>query len=252
PLEVHPVSDIGKYEESMKVPGGYSFMMISPVQFIVDGFITQMPRLDVWLPWKTSIYRDNVERFQRTLGHVLLDVSTRTMNWDKTKSFGKKETEGEILPYLYSEAEIRNWTPQLIAHGLKLLSDNLVSGKRMLMFNNIWEEADYRAARTDSLFVRGDMMETWDIDKVKWWHVVQKDKDLMFTCPHDLRVLTADELEAKLASGDRFQYVTAIRSGSSQIITVQNSTDGSVIYMDKDYHLQSEKMFKRLCVREKL
>ncbi|QQR86242.1 MAG: hypothetical protein IPJ76_16860 [Flavobacteriales bacterium] len=252
PLEVHPLNDFGKYTENMKALSGYSFITITPVQLWVNGFVTQEPRMEIWLPWAKSIYRDNVEQFKRTLGYSLLDISIRTANWDKAGHFGKMETEGEILPYLYSDAEIRNWTPQLVASSLKLMSIMLSNGERKLFFNNIWEEADYRAARTDSLFVRADMMETWDIEKEAWWFIVTKDKNLALTCPKDVRVLSAEELERKLASNERFQFVTAIRSGRSQIIMVQNSWDSEVIYLDKDYHLQSEKMWKRLCTREKL
>lgn len=247
PIEVRSVSEIGEYEEEMAKPSGFSFLTIVPMETLYDGFRTQEPRLQLWIPWSEPEYRYNQERFDRTLAYIPLDVSIPVANCNMQYAYMKPDTSCSVFRSLYTDAVIRNWTPQQIANGLRVMDKRLQDGKIFLGTQRRWDEAAFPTVFEGTIYICDNALEQWDLDKHKGWFVVDSKKDLLLTCPKRIVRISPMELEAKLAAKEEFYYVTAIRWGRDQLIWVQHSTTGEVVYFNTGYHLQTANMAKDLC-----
>ena len=153
PIEVRSINQIGEYEERMAKPSGYSFLTMVPMEMLYDGFRTQEPRLQLWIPWSDPEYRYDRERFDRTIAFLPLDVSIPVANCNMQYAYMKPDTTCSVFRSLYTDAVIRNWTPQQIANGLRIVDKHLKEGTPYLGMQRRWDEVAYPAIFDGTMYI---------------------------------------------------------------------------------------------------
>jgi hypothetical protein len=169
----------------------------------------------LWTPKERAVRKG--KDFSSNSEHLVASI-TLTQNFHPKKAGPSTDGTGPI----------GYWTPGNLKNFLQQMGTVLLSGKKILVGDDITDKAQLRLLQNQTLFCTPDIFYQYknDDDKTKFISEVFEDYK------YDYRILTPDELSAKiLADKELFYYVVFLHNNiAGKIIAVVNSRTGQLIY----------------------
>lgn len=225
-LELRSYSEMDRYDEAMKEPGGYSFMTIM-------AWMNQM-EVSMWMPWPKKSWVGDQKLPIIRCGLLKLDTDS---------TWFTEQRNGDLITKIYQGAPESIWRPHVFANLLRVMNDGLVNSRKIEQYEKRFDVEVNKGIRGKPLFVVNTALGSgkyYDDGKPK------KKVNFMKGYTGSYEVISMDELERKLASGEDFNYLYIIRTWLFDHLLIQHSTDGALLYTDIDQVERRDEMYGRM------
>lgn len=169
---------------------------------------------------------------QNTLAKFMLHLNSESYRY-VTKyagGWGNKFSE-KVIPYLYQEAEMQNWSPLMIAGYLKVINDGLKEEKLRSVFDEYINKDGLKSLQNATLYIpdyvniKYNMFTGAESDKE------DDDGDLKSSYAFPSQYVKLNDLEAiAQENANGVYYLSYIKSSTDKYVSVFNSKDGELLY----------------------
>jgi hypothetical protein len=231
-IEVHPYSDL-KSTVERHVGEPLSYLMLTATAVMRDGTIWDVaPHLDLRMNMVLDA-KDGSDAV--SVARIALQL-TRASGSEAMKLPNYHE---ELVPFLYTKAEIHNWSLGLVLNYARAINRQLEKGEPIVIHNDIVDAARTAPLRTATLFVRDDAGLKWSRSKNA--AEMRDPKEVFAKYPYQYAFIAKEELDRKLwDEKDDFYFLVYYTSGGNISIDVRHSIDGELIYHKSAFRLSPE------------
>ncbi len=216
-LFLYPYSEIGKI--GLK---GKSYFVIEGFRKVTNQYAT-VDNTYLFLHLYMNFTDRKGKDFQQTFARLDLFPTQETM-----KEIPNHKDE-KVIDYIYTDAEISNWTPGFLRNYLKNINDLLISGQgRGLYESNDEVPAASQLAKT-TLYVPDYVLER----KEHLYGIGGGNQDserLMKDYPYSYEFKSASQISDMVLDGEDFYYLVYTRSSTDKYFTVYHSISGEIVY----------------------
>jgi len=212
--------------------GFIPYSEIENIEFINNSFLViEGFRRSAYLNDNTFIYLRfymNLEdkkgrEYEETFARVELFPSYDSLSgiWDQEKE--------EVIDYIYSEAEIRNWNPGFLRNYLKNVNDLLEGGGERGLYDGQDDLPAVLRLENETLYIPDYVLKKMHKFTGNESDIMDPN-ELLSDYPYDYKFLSAKEISDKILAGDDFYYLVYTKSSLEKYYTVYHSTDGEIIF----------------------
>lgn len=169
---------------------------------------------------------------QNMLGKVLLHLDGESYRFVARYANGNSQHFSEkVIPFLYNEAEMQNWSPLMLSGYLKVINDGLISGTLRSVFEEYTNKEGINALRSETLYVPNYVNTKFNMFTGGEKDTEDDESDLKaaYAFPSQYSDLPALENTAN-ASTEGIYYLSYIKSSTDKFVSVFNSRTGEMIY----------------------
>lgn len=212
-----PFSEAGKIDLK-----GRSFFVIEGLRTVTTQYTT-VDNSYVFLHLYMDLPDKNGKEFKQTFARLDLFPTEEALKEMSTKD------EGEIFDYLYSTAEINNWTPGFLRNYFRNINDLLEKGEGKGLYEKIDKVPAISRMSNKTLYVPQYVLDK----KSKIYGLVSGSHDpekLMKNYPYPYEFKNASQISEAILQGEDFYYLVYTRSSSEKYFTVYHSTSGEIVF----------------------
>src|SRR5690606_20736892 len=161
--------------------------------------------------------------FQQSFARLDLFPTQETM-----KEIPKHKDE-KVIDFIYTDAEISNWTPGFLRNYLKNINDLLISGRGRGLYESNDEVPAVSQLANTTLYVPDYVLER----KGHLYGIGSGNQDserLMKDYPYSYEFKSASQISDMILEGEDFYYLVYTRSSSEKYYTVYHSKSGEIVY----------------------
>jgi hypothetical protein len=212
-----PYAEAGKMDLK-----GKSFFVIEGLRTVTTKYAT-VHNFYVFLHLYMDLKDKSGKDLKQTFARLDLFPTEETMKEMSTKG------EAEFFDYLYSNAEINNWTPGFLRNYFRNINDLLETGSGKEIYEGIDGVPSISDMAGKTLYVPEYVLDK----KSKIYGLVSgshsPDK-LMKNYPYPYEFKSASQISEMITAGEDFYYLVYTRSSSEKYFTVYHSTSGEIVY----------------------
>ena len=192
--------------------------------------VTYHPHLSYDLFMLSSNKKGKTE--QDMLGKILLHLDGESSRFVMRYANGNNKNFSEkVLPFLYREASMQNWTPQMLSGYLKVINDCLASGTLRSVFDEYTDKEGIKALSEQTLYIP-DYVTT----KFNMFTGAEKETDSdegedNSSYAFGNKYLAAHEIESVAAGQNKpYAYLSYIKSSTDKFVSVFDGQTGKLLY----------------------
>lgn len=230
PFKIVKPDDLGKYMG--KGYSVFSFGGVSVQQQWKDIAPSSMHlSYDLWLPEQKN--NGNVK--QAYLAKIWLSPSNTSVFENKKNSNSRQKSYSQkMLSFIYSEAVFYNWSPGYLKGYLKLVNDRLEKGAELGPYSDFEDENKLAKLRKDTLYIPEYVFIQFNKFTGKEHLEMPENGELQKYYPYPHRVVTTDELNQLILSGNSVKYLVYVKSSTDKFVDVYDGQSGELLYAEHE------------------
>lgn len=215
-LFLYPFSEIGSL--NLK---GKSYFVIEGLQTVSSGYTT-LNNTYIFL----KLYMDFTDKkgndFRQSFARVDLFPTVESQH-----EISKKD-EDEVLNYLYTGAEISNWTSGFLRNYLKNINDLLEKGGERGLYKSEDEIPTISQLADKTLYIPDYTLVR--ISKFSLGSGLQDPEKLLKNYPYPYEFKSASEISDMILNGEDIYYLVYTKSSTEKFFIVYHSTSGEIVF----------------------
>jgi len=157
------------------------------------------------------------------------------LNFDcKMQEIFKKKGSDELFNYLYTESEIINLKPGIIANYLKMIQSKLKDKEFVDCQSKIADETEIKNLENDTLYITDNAKMKFLLTALKYGCETEEnyeEEKIMAKYHYPYKLISFDELSEKILDGQNFHYAICLKSQDNvKHISIFKSKSGDCIY----------------------
>lgn len=169
---------------------------------------------------------------QNMLGKVLLHLDGASYRFVTRYANGNNKNFSEkVIPFLYREAEMQNWTPQMLAGYLKVINDGLTSGTLRSVFEEYTDQEGIKALQNQTLYIPNYVNTKFNMFTGAEKETEPDDEDEKSSYTFSNKYLEAKDIEGIAAGQNKaYAYLSYIKSSTDKFVSVFDGQSGKLLY----------------------
>lgn len=213
-LFLFPYSEMGKIDLK-----GKSYFVIEGFRKVVSKYVT-VDNTYLYLHLYMNFTDKKGKDFLQTFARLDLFLTQETMNKIP------KLKEDEVIDFIYTDAEISNWTPGFLRNYLKNINDLLISGQGRGLYESNDEVPAVSQLANKTLYIPDYTLVT-----NRYGREGQKDAEsLMKDYPYAYEFKSSAEISNMILAGEDIYYLVYTRSSTEKYFTVFHSSSGEIVF----------------------
>lgn len=169
---------------------------------------------------------------QNMLGKILLHLDGESYRYVARYANGNnKQFSEKVIPFLYREAEMQNWTPQMLSGYLKVINDGLASGTLRSVFEEYTDQEGIKDLKNQTLYIPNYVNTKFNMftGAEKETETDESEEQSAYTFSN--KYLDAKEI-AQTAGGQNkaYAYLSYIKSSTDKFVSVFDGQSGKLLY----------------------
>lgn len=188
--------------------------------------------------------KGNLEQqlFGKFMLHLDSDSYRNTMRFaTNQKTFSQK-----ITPYLYSEAQMQNWTPLMLSGYLKVVNDGLQQESLRSVFAESLDKNALQRLQAETLYIPNYVNTKFNMFTMGEKDAEEDTEDLKSAYPYPAQYVSTEELSNIAAQHpEGIWYLSYIKSSTDKYVGIFNSKTGEMIfnfYVPMSYNFKMKDM----------
>lgn len=169
---------------------------------------------------------------QNLLGKIMLHLDSKSMNSVLSyAALNNKSFSEKVTPYLYQEATLPNWTPQMLCGYLKVINDGLTSGTLRSIFDEYTDPEGIKALRNQTLYIPDYVNTKYNMftGAEKEMENDEVEDNTSYTFAN--KYLAAKDIEPAAAVQNKaYAYLSYIKSSTDKFVSVFDGKTGKLLY----------------------
>lgn len=192
---------------------------------------------------------------QNLLGKIMLHLDSRSMMYVLRYANGNNKNFTEkVTPFLYQEATMPNWTPQMLSGYLKVINDGLATGTLRSMFDEYTDKEGIKALRDQTLYIPDYVNTKFNMFTGAEKETESDEGEDNASYAFGNKYLEAKEIEqAATVHNKAYAYLSYIKSSTDKFVSVFDGTTGKLLYTaytPMSYNFKSKDL-KRIAAKVK-
>lgn len=192
---------------------------------------------------------------QNLLGKIMLHLDSRSMSYVLRYANGNNKNFSEkITPFLYQEAAMPNWTPQMLGGYVKVINDGLTTGSLRSMFDEYTDKEGIKALRDQTLYIPDYVNTKFNMFTGAEKETESDEGDDNSSYAFGNKYLAAKAIEPAAAGQNKaYAYLSYIKSSSDKFVSVFDGATGKLLYTaytPMSYNFKSKDL-KRIAAKVK-
>ncbi len=192
--------------------------------------VTYHPHLSYDLFMLSSNKKGKTE--QDMLGKVLLHLDGASYRHVMRYANGNnKHFSEQVIPFLYREAFMQNWTPQMLSGYLKVINDGLISGTLRSVFDEYTDQEGIKALKHQTLYIPDYVTIKFNMFTGAEKETEPEEGEDNTIYPFDNKYLAAQDI-ANIADAQNkaYAYLSYIKSSTDKFVSVFDGQTGKLLY----------------------
>lgn len=136
-----------------------------------------------------------------------------------------------VIPFLYNEAEMQNWSPLMLSGYLKVINDGLTSGSLRSVFEEYTNKDGIKALQSQTLYVPNYVNTKFNMFTGDEKDTEDDDTDLKSAYAFPSQYTTLADLETAAQNNPNgIFYLSYIKNSTDKYVSVFNSKTGEMLY----------------------
>ncbi len=169
---------------------------------------------------------------QNMFGKFLLHLDGESYRFISRYANGNSQRFSEkVIPFLFNEAEMQNWSPLMLSGYLKVINDGLSTGTLRSVFEEYTNKEGIKALQNQTLYVPNYVNNKFNMFTGGEKDTEDDESDLKsaYAFPSQY-VILADLEKAAKENNSGVYYLSYIKNSTDKYVSVFNSKTGEMLY----------------------
>ncbi|RYD99746.1 MAG: hypothetical protein EOP54_02795 [Sphingobacteriales bacterium] len=169
---------------------------------------------------------------QDMLGKILLHLDGASYQYVTRYANGNnKNFSKQVIPFLYQEAAMQNWTPQMLSGYLKVINDGLASGTLRSVFDEYTDEEGIKALKHQTLYIPDYVNTKFNMFTGTEKETESDEGEDNTAYAFGNKYLAAKEIAHTAAAQNKaYAYLSYIKSSTDKFVSVFDGETGKLLY----------------------
>jgi hypothetical protein len=169
---------------------------------------------------------------QEIFGKFMLHLDGDSYRYVTKYSNGSnKKFSEKVIPYLYKEAKMNNWSPTMIAGYLKVINDGLKEEKLRSVFEEYIDKDEIKQLQNNILYIPDYVNIKYNMFTGAEKDTEEDEDDLKSAYKFPSQYISVSDLENKIAQeNNNLYYLSYIKSSTDKYVSIFNSKTGKLLY----------------------
>lgn len=172
--------------------------------------------------------RTDKQLFAKFMLHPDYDTYMETMRYGFSRNdvFSKK-----IIPYVYSQSKLSNWSPLTVGSYLKVINDNLLREETRSVFEETIDKEGLQALKNDTLYIPDYVNVRVNMFTMNETDAEPDEDELKSAYKYPVRYVSIQELNQLAANNPNgIKYLSYIKSSTDKHVSVFDTKSGAMLY----------------------